>query len=682
MILKTFLISNFFAIVFSLSVFSAFAAGAGECSGRNDCNDCPSKSASDCYCFCRSSGHDPNCSDGLFNGHPNGVRCVGDLSCPNLSRCVMEDCACSPGGGGGGGNQPPPTQNPNASPPPSSIPIDFKMMVLGRIFIDNNRNGVYDSGDVFIQSFDNMCGTYENIRATIKVKNKNTGEEVDGFIDKCNPEPYYNFFNLRAGDYSVEVYVPGEWDYTTPRSVSLSLSDKYDNHVWFGVSEKLNYNCQSFDVSSQVCLSQKGNASAVFTGTTDLTNVSYKYESACVKFPNDAHVYVTNSSNVEYTPTGLGSCEISVAASVDGVNYLSCPKKNSILLDCNVGCGSIVANPSIIKVGQSSNISVSPHGLAPFYFNWSSPFSSCRLVPSGSQAVLYADDVPRVNNVESSCQVTVNVKDKSFGTGIDCSVGVGVVRNASPISGTPSWFKTIDGDVRSNSWVSVNIPVGSYFSSFVVSSIKPSIFDLVSARTGEERASEKGWLVTEYGGEPDYSIVNFDSLIAGYPPFDSAEQNELKSVDFASSFDKLVTPSLGVQAVSINEPINVPDDKVIRYYINGDLEINSNLNVSAGSAVLFVVKGDMYIKDSVTDISGAYFVDGTVNLTNNLRSSVPLRFNGILGVSANGKLFGLYRDLGGQNDLPSEIFIFEPKYLVKLLPLFNKTKRVWVEVAP
>lgn len=661
-------------ILFFLCSGFAEATGAGECSTRNDCNDCPRKTVSDCACFCRSdAGNDPGCTQGNFNGFPNGQRCVGDLNCGNLSRCVVEECGC-----GSRLGFPPSSYPPLVNPTPSN----FNPKILGRVFIDNNRNGSFDQRDVLVQSSPDTCGLFEVLNVKIRALNVNTGAMLERSVDRCNSEPYYQFA-VDKGAYNLELILPDGWMATTPESVSVSLIDA-DRHVWFGVIKSAILNCSFSYAPDRICLDKDSVIKASYAGKFP-SGPFIKWESGCLAFADNSHVFVSEQTEVKVKPSSLGPCEVKVSASLDGINYVSCGRETILLDECKVTCGSISVSPSIVKAGESAVIEINPRGEAPFSFSWNSVLPVCKIEPDGNKAKIIPSDVPKINGVDSSCPISVSVRDKNLGLGAVCSVNVGVVpvtEDSGINNPRLSWFKTVGGDVISYSLVSVNVPLNNYFATYFVKVGRSSLFDLAGGRIGSERASMSNWYLANLKLSRVIGSDNFfDYFTAYYPTKLSMVKSELSKVDFDNVSDALVSPTLGVSGLDINEKVEISDGRVLRFYINGDLNIKNNIELLGDSVALFVVRGNLNISADVTEVNGAFLVDGTVNLTNRFGSNNGLVLKGILAVSSRGRMFGLYRNVN-DSSIPSEIFVYEPKYLVRLLNILSRPNRVWLEVAP
>ncbi len=113
--------------------------------------------------------------------------------------------------------------------------------------------------------------------------------------------------------------------------------------------------------------------------------------------------------------------------------------------------------------------------------------------------------------------------------------------------------------------------------------------------------------------------------------------------------------------------------------VNGNLTIQNNMQYVASvvddlrnlGSLVVVVRGDLNIKNTVTNLIGAYYVDGTVFTTPNANKDdsdnrYPLTIRGLM----IAKAFELNRKFAGtiESPLPSELFIFDGRLQSNPLP--------------
>ena len=114
-------------------------------------------------------------------------------------------------------------------------------------------------------------------------------------------------------------------------------------------------------------------------------------------------------------------------------------------------------------------------------------------------------------------------------------------------------------------------------------------------------------------------------------------------------------------------------------FIDGDLTIDAELNLSPSSTLLIIVSGNVNIHKSVDLIDAAIMTDGNFDTAYNVtegEANNTLELHGVF--SANKFVFK--RTLQGTNNsnIPSESFIYEPKYLIQLRDLYGLYSVKWL----
>ncbi|MBT6401767.1 hypothetical protein HN803_08200 [candidate division WWE3 bacterium] len=116
-------------------------------------------------------------------------------------------------------------------------------------------------------------------------------------------------------------------------------------------------------------------------------------------------------------------------------------------------------------------------------------------------------------------------------------------------------------------------------------------------------------------------------------------------------------------------------------FVDGDLTISRDITTASNTAALFIVSGNVNIAKNVDEIQIGIFSDGIFDTAYDVgegESNNTLVLNGLF--SADQFLFK--RTLQGTNndDDPSEDFIYEPKFLIKLKDFFGKHTITWRNV--
>lgn len=116
-------------------------------------------------------------------------------------------------------------------------------------------------------------------------------------------------------------------------------------------------------------------------------------------------------------------------------------------------------------------------------------------------------------------------------------------------------------------------------------------------------------------------------------------------------------------------------------FINGDLKISTDIILNTNSAALFVVSGKVEIDEKVENVEVAILADGEFYTAYNANISKATKTLILKGIYS-AKEFVFQRTLQGTNneDIPSEDFVYEPKYLVKLNQFFGNSFVTWKSV--
>ncbi len=261
----------------------------------------------------------------------------------------------------------------------------------------------------------------------------------------------------------------------------------------------------------------------------------------------------------------------------------------------------------------------------------------------------------------------------------------------TPITGAPiSWFKTRFGNVHSNKDILASMPsLLERFATYLVTTNGLSSFALGSEYDSRpDLASEKNW----FWYSPPYGEIAYPEMQGFFEyyrrikmPSETISVNQINNAFLNGNTGSGINiPIIAIDptggGLSTTEDLMLTGDKQLVFYINGDLNINHNIYLRDNSGVIFVVKGNLNISNTPIETDGVYFVDQTVN-TADSDSNIPLVIKGAVYTSVNGRIFG--RSRKSQNVLvPSELVIFEPKYLVKFAGVFGKSVYMWKEVAP
>jgi hypothetical protein len=175
------------------------------------------------------------------------------------------------------------------------------------------------------------------------------------------------------------------------------------------------------------------------------------------------------------------------------------------------------------------------------------------------------------------------------------------------------------------------------------------------------------WKIKSYGPPTEFTYASLSSLPSSKTNLESTlPKTNGVFISSALTIDSSKIPS-GYSTSQFSQVI----------FVNGDLTINTNIGIHSGSAVLYVVKGDTKIRKDLTEVASGIFTDGNLFTGYDMiegDSTPALNLRGIF--SANK--FQFQRTLMGTNnsDVPSENFVYEPKYLLKLADFFGTKNSV------
>lgn len=116
-------------------------------------------------------------------------------------------------------------------------------------------------------------------------------------------------------------------------------------------------------------------------------------------------------------------------------------------------------------------------------------------------------------------------------------------------------------------------------------------------------------------------------------------------------------------------------------FIDGDLTISSSIEIDPTSTALFVVSGNVNIEKNITTVGVAIFTDGTFNTAYDAEEGDSTQNLEMIGLF-HAQKFEFRRTLQGTNNSedPSETFVYEPKYLVNLVNLFENYSVQWKNI--
>ena len=111
------------------------------------------------------------------------------------------------------------------------------------------------------------------------------------------------------------------------------------------------------------------------------------------------------------------------------------------------------------------------------------------------------------------------------------------------------------------------------------------------------------------------------------------------------------------------------------FLISGSLEITQDFSLAEDQdTAVFIVNGNIFIGGEVTRIPGLYISSQTVSIA---EGDQPIIFDGMV----YAKNINFQRKYYSYTD-PTYTFIYQPKYMIDLLPFLGRSQVNWQEVSP
>ncbi|OGG03346.1 hypothetical protein A2W14_01760 [Candidatus Gottesmanbacteria bacterium RBG_16_37_8] len=118
-----------------------------------------------------------------------------------------------------------------------------------------------------------------------------------------------------------------------------------------------------------------------------------------------------------------------------------------------------------------------------------------------------------------------------------------------------------------------------------------------------------------------------------------------------------------------------PNKDVTIFLISGSLEITQNFTLAdPQDTAVFIVNGNIYIDGEVTRIPGLYISSQTFSIA---EGDQPIIFDGMVyakNINFQRKYYSFTN--------PAYTFIYQPKYVIDLLPYLGRPQVNWQEVSP
>lgn len=128
-------------------------------------------------------------------------------------------------------------------------------------------------------------------------------------------------------------------------------------------------------------------------------------------------------------------------------------------------------------------------------------------------------------------------------------------------------------------------------------------------------------------------------------------------------------------------PDSLADDQVIVVFVNGTLTINSDIDFNSKGSYLFGVKGNVYISKDVSKIEAGIVTNNDIHTAYDVEEGDATPSLELYGIFT-AENFNFQRTLQGTNNTitPSEIFYYEPKFLIHYEDFFLKSSVVYYDI--
>ncbi len=190
----------------------------------------------------------------------------------------------------------------------------------------------------------------------------------------------------------------------------------------------------------------------------------------------------------------------------------------------------------------------------------------------------------------------------------------------------------------------------------------------VGGNTIEFFTSSKDWEVKNSVNPITYNYSQLWDLVTESKTEITSLQTNSGTYVIDGNFEISSLPS-GFSSSSFNQIV----------FVNGNLRISTNVNIADTSTLLFVVNGNVEVDKTVVTVNCGMFAENSIFTAYNIAegdATETLTLNGIFSADA----FVFQRTLQGtdNNNIPSEDFVFEPKYMIKLKDFLGDSRVTWL----
>ncbi len=237
------------------------------------------------------------------------------------------------------------------------------------------------------------------------------------------------------------------------------------------------------------------------------------------------------------------------------------------------------------------------------------------------------------------------------------------------------WTQVFGGDVYQPSLLQRNVPIGNYYLNDILLTPKSAgtlwRSALGTSDFGYGTSSPTNWQVASTLSNAFNFSYYWESL-KNNPDIVTVSNNTILTSDLVSN--KIIY-SYTQSLIILNSNLILPSpNKVAIFLISGSLDIKNDFEIASDESVVFVVSGDIEVESSVTRIDGLFIDSGTFSVA---AGPDQLVVNGMV-YTINMSLNRTYKSFSA----PTYKFIYQPKYVIALLPYLGRSQVNWQEAAP
>ncbi len=347
-----------------------------------------------------------------------------------------------------------------------------------------------------------------------------------------------------------------------------------------------------------------------------------------------------------------------------------------------------IVSVDVIVTNLSSNTSPQTD-LYIYYKNDGNNMPDCSIprlasgVPSDAGGTPRGYTIPQLDS-SNSYTARIPVKFEVGGTGatayayavpnceFDSSPWGNNVDSQAYIISLVGFFETRGGDVGTPGDISVSADsraLGIYQSEYI----------LAAGSSLNSVHSAKPWEIINYGT---------NNLVPAGGVYNYFKQR------FLASADVVQAPCLLTVGIHFCDGDLTTDDSTVVpagdtvMFVNGNLRVENDFTVPASSTLVFLVNGNIYMEKAVVEVGGVFITKGdfydVANETEDggISGAAPLTISGALYVDGTLNLKRYFTTGGLNSTKASDVLVFQPKYLVRLVNLIGVKSINWQELAP